>query len=243
MVKNKAGIYQFSSFLKYKNVVHGFSTRSFSSFRRESVEHAMPRLVAVFNISQKDITYMEQVHGNKVSGVSKADITTFIPQSDGLVSKEKSCFLCIRTADCVPIMAFDPGTNMCGVAHAGWKGALSNIATELVERMADLGSKISEIRIGIGPSIRVCCYAIDKHRATHFITVFPAVADTILEERKGVTYLNLQKLVMTQLQSIGVQKEHIEDGGICTHDKSDEFFSYRDKKSQPGLFAGIIGMA
>lgn len=242
MIKNKAGIYQFSSLLYYKELIHGFSTRSFGSFNRESIKQAIPHFALALNISQKDVVSMDQVHGNKVALVTTNDKQSFVTTIDGIVVKERSCYLCVVTADCVSILAYDPIAHVCGVVHAGWKGSLSNIAEKLIKRMKNAGADEATIRIGVGPSIRVCCYSIDNNRAALFASAFPKIADTILEQRDGVIYLNLQQLVIKQLMQTGVLQSHIEDSIICTHDSSDEFFSYRNKSVQPGLFAGIIGL-
>lgn len=242
MIQNDAGVYQFSSFLRFENVIHGFSTRAFGDLKREGIKENIQQFSSALAISQEAIVCMDQIHGNTVAHISKADRGLFIAETDGMVADDPATFLCVRTADCVPMLAYDPVAKIGGVAHAGWKGSLSNIAEKLIEGMKNAGADEATIRIGIGPSIRVCCYSIDNNRASLFASAFPKIADTILEQRDGVMYLNLQQLVMQQLIKVGILQFHIEDSAICTHDKSYEFFSYRDKKVQPGLFAGIIGL-
>jgi YfiH family protein len=241
MIKNKSGIFQFSSFLEFPNIIHGFSSRSFGSFKSGDLSQSVSQFANACGIKADDVICMEQVHGARVVQVVHFN-GTIIPEADGMVGKEKSQFLCVRTADCVPVIAIDPITAIHGVAHAGWRGALGNIAGELVDLIIRLGGRKERIRVGLGPSIHDCCYAIDEKRVALFTAAYPQSTDTILTMREGKYYLNLQQLVAEQLVSQGVKKEHIEDSSICTYDHSDTFFSFRDKKSQPGLFAGIIGV-
>jgi polyphenol oxidase len=243
MVKNKTGIYQFSSFLLFPQLVHGFSTRHLGDMKRWAIQHSLNDIALAFNVAEDRIVFMDQIHGNHVQQVSGERTGAFLDNTDGIFTVEKDVFLCVRTADCVPLMAYDPISNMCGVAHVGWRGALSNVTGELIGKMERKGNvRLENIRIGIGPSIRVCCYGIYKNRARLFEDTFPKFAAIILEERDAATYLNLPELVKQQLQAVGILAERIEDGNICTKDNTDEFFSYRDNNSRHGLFAGIIGM-
>lgn len=242
MVKNKSGVYQFSSLVQYGNLVHGFSNRAFGSFKHEEVQKNVANFASALGIPSKQIVFMDQVHGNTVTVVNNFPPSSFIKDTDGMVTSKADCYLCVRTADCVPLLAFDPTKGVCGVAHAGWKGVLANIPLTLIEAMKDVGADIANVRIGIGPSIRVCCYAIDEHRASQFISAFPRLADTILVEKGGKMYLNLQQLVTNELITAGVIATHIEDSEICTYDASSDFFSYRAKDTHQGLFGGIIGV-
>jgi polyphenol oxidase len=243
MIKNKAGIYQFSSFSLFPELVHGFSTRNSGDMKRWAIQHSLKNVAKSFAIAEDSIVFMDQVHGNRVQQVSSANTGAFLDNTDGIFTTDTHTFLCVRIADCVPLMVYDPLSEICGVAHIGWKGALKNIASRLIEEMDDAGGiGVKNIRAGIGPSIRVCCYSIYKSRARLFEETFSEFAAIILEDRDGAVYLNLPELVKQQLLAKGITPGHIEESNICTKDNSDEFFSYRDTSSRHGLFAGIIGM-
>lgn len=244
MIKNDKGIYQFETLLSFKELTHGFSTRQFGDMSTVWIkaDNTLDAFTNALGVDVSDIVLMEQVHGDTIADVVLSDKRSFINKTDGLVNGDKKTFLCVRTGDCVPILAYDPKHHVVGVAHSGWKGAMRNIAAVLVLQMVEKGADAATLVIGLGPSIRDCCYDIDQERADMFGLVFPDFAQYILKEKNGAVYLSLQELISRQLQKVGVMKDHIEDSMICTKDHSDEFYSYRDKEYPFGLFAGIIGM-
>ena len=57
------------------------------------------------------------------------------PERDGLVTDEPGVTLTIFTADCTPILFYDPVRQAVGAAHAGWRGTAAGIAARTVEAM------------------------------------------------------------------------------------------------------------
>jgi len=242
MIKNSDGIYQFESLLAFPELIHGYSTRAFGDMGSEDIKESFPQFASALHISIDSVILMEQVHGSFVRVVLEKSVGNRSEQTDGMISDQKNVFLCVRSADCVPLLAYDPEKKMCGIAHAGWKGAISDIAAQLISKMKKLGSNVPDIRVGIGPSIRVCCYAIENDRRALFAETFPEYAATILQARNGVVFCSLQALVKLQLESVGIIKDHIEDSGMCTKDMKETFYSFRRNNRSEGVFAGIIGM-
>ena len=241
MVKNKNGVYQFISFIGYPHLVHGFSTKDFGNMAKEADDSSFHSFAATFGIGVDQTVRMDQVHGNKVAYVSEKEKGSYIPDADGMVTDRSGMLLSVRSADCVPVLAYDEFHSVIGVAHAGWKGALSGIAGELISEMGKLGSVPQHIRIGLGPSIRDCCYTIDKDREATFADAFPRYREHILTKKDDQIFLSLQTLIRLQLRDKGIQESMIEDSGICTKDNATTFYSFRDTKDA-GLFAGVIGM-
>ena len=55
----------------------------------------------------------------------------------------------ILTADCAPILFYDPINMIVGACHAGWKGALTGIIENTLIKMESIGSKkiISDVQL------------------------------------------------------------------------------------------------
>lgn len=243
MIKSKRGIYEFALFQQFPQLVHGFSTRELGSFyfsEDQTTNDVVLKMAKTLQIDKDAIVLMNQVHGDTVATITNKK-EQYLPKTDGLITKARDIFLCVRVADCVPLLLYDPIHHIAGAVHVGWRGALKNIAGKTVEKMISLGADVEEIRAGIGPSIRSCCYDIQLDREILFAEQFPALHDKIIEKKNGKTYLNLQSLVRLQLTKASVLDRYIEDSEICTADHTDEFFSYREKDIQ-GRFAGIIGV-
>jgi YfiH family protein len=72
---------------------------------------------------------------------------------DGLVTNVPKVVLPIVTADCSPILLWDPHHNVVGAAHSGWRGAQKGIIEATILRMLDLGADCQSIQALVGPTI------------------------------------------------------------------------------------------
>jgi hypothetical protein len=106
-----------------------------------------------------DFLTVNQVHGNRVvfsSDHVKND------EADGIatLAKDQQLNLCIKTADCVPLLCL--GKDGFAMIHAGWRGIKENIHTD---------PKISEISptlFFIGPSASVGYYEVQSDFKENF---------------------------------------------------------------------------
>ena len=55
---------------------------------------------------------------------------------------------------------------MIGLAHAGWKGTVKEIAKEMIQKWNAEGISSDEIHVAIGPAIGSCCYVVDDRVLT-----------------------------------------------------------------------------
>lgn len=235
-------IYLLKSFSKIERLVHGFSTIAIGDIKKND-KNSLILLSQVLNISDGKLVGMNQVHGKNIGWVTHTNCGSILKETDGVFTKQKGLFLYGTFADCVPVLFYDKRRRIVGIAHVGWKGILLKIAKKAVLQMIKNGSRLSDIFIGIGPSIRVCCYNIDKERALLFKSKFPKIKDLIIQKRKGKFFLDLQTLLKFQLYSMGIKKSNIEDIGICTKESKD-FYSNRRDHIEGGdckVFAAIIG--
>ena len=75
-------------------------------------------------IDKKKLALMYQTHSKKVIIINNKNKNLKKFKSDALVTKIQGIALGVVTADCVPIILFDPQNHIIGCIHAGWKGAL-----------------------------------------------------------------------------------------------------------------------
>jgi len=75
-------------------------------------------------------------------------------EADAAVTATPGCVLAVQVADCAPVALV--GTNVIGVAHAGWRGVLAGVLPATVAAMRALGA--DEIRAVVGPCIHAECY-------------------------------------------------------------------------------------
>ncbi len=234
---------RFHLFLDHPNVVSGISTRSDGPIRdhkRELRANNAARFLGEFDVNIAQAVFAKQVHGGMVHFVADTQ-NQFIENVDGLITNRKGIYLCIVSADCLPLVFYEPAAQMVGIAHAGYKGLLSGIASNMVKSMTSHGGGGANLRVLIGPGIGACCYNVPKERIDMFSQAFPSFSDTY-EERGDECFLDIKSIAKQQLLACDVREEHIEDLELCTRDNMDEFHSYRgDSRETFGEFMTFIG--
>jgi polyphenol oxidase len=112
-------IITFRNLSKYPEIVHGISTKAFGSMKKEdlSIHHANVLKFAKTADINNVVICMDQVHSGKAMLVEN-DRELVIPQTDGIVTKSTLLALGVTTADCLPILFYDPVTKSVAAAHA-----------------------------------------------------------------------------------------------------------------------------
>ena len=244
-------IIQSNSWRQFDGLVHAFSTRhggvgpdgSFSlgtpqGESWEFVEQNRRLYGERLGIEPTKLFMMNQVHGKCVVVAENATgLKGEMFEADGVITKKKNIALTIQTADCVPILLYDPRTRAIGAVHAGWRSASLGIITETISRMkTDLNSDPADCHALIGPSIGPCCYEVGRDVSRHF----PASAKNQTPKKRY--RLDLWKITLQQLVRSGIKEENILKTKLCTAHHTDIFFSYRSEGHQTGRMMALIMM-
>lgn len=174
------------------------------------------------------------------SGRGALDAESRLPDTDALVTSCKGVCLMVLSADCVPVLLYEPERRVVAAVHAGWRGSAAGIVAKTVELMRGrFACRPERIRAGIGPSIGKCCFEVGKEVAGVFEDSF---VGTVLPGRSGQKcHVDLWEANRRQLLQSGLVDSHIEIAGMCTVCHPDRFFSYRRDGRAAGRFgAGIM---
>ncbi|MBA3457474.1 MAG: peptidoglycan editing factor PgeF [Deltaproteobacteria bacterium] len=179
------------------------------------------------------------VHGTNVWRVGEplAEGAEF----DGLVSDRVGPVLGAFAADCIPMVFAEAEARVCGAAHAGWRGAVAGIATNVITRMVELGARPERIRVALGPSIGPCCFEVGREVVDEFRAVLGELPGLIVEG-PNKNHIDLRVASRTFLERAGVRAEQIDDRPPCTKCEGDRFFSYRRDGREGGVHMGFIGL-
>jgi polyphenol oxidase len=210
--------------LKYKNIRHCFFNKSESQTKTIMLD------------DNKNIVTMQQVHGTNIEIVKK-NINN-ISLTDGLISNKK-IDLCVKTADCMPLLIYDPNKKIIAAVHIGWKGLSNGIIANLILRMKSLNSDMQDIIIVIGPHIMSCCYNVSADRVQLFKNLYQN--ENIIIEYESQYYLDLSKAAKFSFLSLGIDKNNIDILDICTYCNK-LYPSYRRDGGHCGRMLSIIGM-
>ena len=80
-----------------------------------------------------------QTHSTVVVHVDRAGLTREdLEGVDALVTDTPGVAIGVRTADCIPVLMYDPVHRAIGAVHSGWRGTVSMISKKTVMEMCRL---------------------------------------------------------------------------------------------------------
>ena len=192
----------------------------------------------------RKLVLTKQTHTDIVLKVGKAQhgAGLFAPElcpCDGLITNEPGTGLVIFTADCTPILLYDPVTGAVGAAHAGWRGTASQIAAKTVRAMTEhYGCRPEDICAAIGPNIGPCCFETDGDVPEAMLKAFGDPAAPHIQKRGQKYYVNLKALNALSLAQAGVCSVDISQD--CTACAPDKYWSHRITGNHRGSQGAII---
>jgi YfiH family protein len=115
------------------------------------------------------VLYGFQVHGRISFTYSAGDTLGSgahdVGNCDALITAEPWVALCVRSADCLPIVLAADG--VIAIVHAGWKGLASDILGAVVRRMAaELGVASPDLEAIVGVGVGPCHYPVGQEVVT-----------------------------------------------------------------------------
>jgi len=108
------------------------------------------------------LVFCHQVHSAKCLGVTEQWSWNGAnnPSADAMVTKAKGIVIGVFVADCAPILFADPVSEVVGVAHAGWKGAMTGVCEATIENMEANGALRERMLMVVGPCINQRSYEV-----------------------------------------------------------------------------------
>jgi len=161
--------------------------------------------------------------------------------ADAVITDRKGIFIGIKTADCLPVLIFDPEHHAAGALHAGWRGTANGILRKTIQKMKEFfSSDAGDLLIAMGPSIKGCCYEVGED-VIEAIKKENPIEDYILRIN-GRKHLDLSLANLFQALASGVKRENIWISQDCTYCNSNEYASYRFHGKKAGRQYAVIGM-
>ena len=248
--------YLFDHFSGQKNILHFVSSAEKNiGFTDESSAEIICKnrrdLAQAVGFDPGSLVSAHQVHSANVAIVTEAeagrgalDKISRLPDTDALVTDRKNICLMVLSADCVPVLLFDPHKKVIAAVHAGWRGTAARIVAKAVMVMKNhFGCLPEQILAGIGPSIGPCCFEVNDEVAQIFRDLCSLQPEIITPGRcAGKFQVNLWEANRLQLIETGVKNANIEIAGMCSFCHPDHFFSYRRDGVKAGRFGAGISL-
>ncbi len=205
------------------------------------------RMFQALGLDRSQAVGCHLTHGADVFVVTASDRGQILGRADAIVTAEAGVYLSMRFADCTPILLHDPVRRAVGLAHAGWRGTVKNVAGAVVRAMVDeLGCSPEAITALIGPAIGPCCYQVGDEVIQAVEGAFSLAGSTgngqapLFSRRNGrFAFFDLWEANRRQLLAAGAGQVGV--AGLCTACHTDHFFSHRAERGQTGRFGVVIG--
>ena len=227
----------------FSTTVHGgvsegaynsFNLSFYSGDKFENVLTNRMRLAEAMNVPIQKLFIPYQTHEDKILKIDE----TFLALSneeqirrlngiDAIITDQKDVCIGVTTADCVPVIIFDPVKKVLAAVHAGWKGTALRIGAKTAKQMiSDFGCNPENLLVGIAPSISPEIFEVgDEVGKTFEKAGFNLSTISFRNSKSGKLHIDLWKANKLPLMDVDILEENIEITGICTFSNPDKFFT------------------
>ena len=193
-----------------------------------------------------------QVHGTVIKEVTEPMTTREqLDGVDALITNVPGVAISVRTADCIPVLLFDPVHKAIAAVHDGWRGTVQRLSQLVIAEMQRrYGTNPADFKAVIGPGIGPESFQVGQEVADAFAEAgFPMEqilkdcgpkAPTADNPMAGGLHIDLWRANEWLLEEAGVLLANIQVAGICTYKKNDRFFSARREGTKCGRIINCI---
>lgn len=225
----------------------GCSTGNYAAFNingycGDDVVHIAANKVALCSLLGIDCDHLvmpHQVHDCVVRRIDGPQQETLEGVDAVMTNVPKLC-IGVSTADCIPVLLYDPVHRAVSAVHAGWRGTVLRIVEKAVEAMHEsYGTEVVDLQAVVGPGISLDSFEVGDEVYEQFqVAGFEMEA---ISRRDEKWHINLPECNRLQLVESGVLPSHIQTTNICTFQACDRYFSARRLGIQSGrVFTGIL---
>jgi YfiH family protein len=185
--------------------------------------------------------FLQQVHGERILEAGEAEAgrglqawDDGLPACDAAFTRVRGLGLAVGQADCLAVVLADTEAGLLGVAHAGWRGALVDLAGGLARRLIAEGAQAGRLRALLSPCLgpRSLELGEEQHRA--FGERYPSFGQFSSALSGGHFHLDLWTCVRVQLAAAGLDPRRVHGLELDTAAQPELFFSHRRDQGQTG---------
>ena len=251
------------AFTEAGGVIHAFSTRfggvsdgiwtsmNLGTTRGDDpdrVRENYRRFFEAAGANLKGVVMSNQVHGTEIRVATAQDVKKdlYDPEGyevDGLMTDVPGLALVIFSADCLPVLLYDPVKKAVCAVHGGWRGTVAGIAPKGVRQLGEVyGSRPEDILAVIGPGISGCHFETHSDVPEAVMRVLPPEKSRMCI--RGYTqnkfHVDLKAVNRFLLMEAGVPAANITVDPDCTVCRPDKYFSHRQTGGARGSLAAVI---
>ena len=229
-----------SNLQKFKNIKHCFFSRKNgvsqglykslncglgSHDNKISVKKNLDLVAEKFSFKRESLITLNQKHTNKVIHFKNEKSVENKLTGDSVVSEVKNIAIGVLTADCVPILFYNPKKKIIGCVHSGWKGALDGIIKNTIEKFKELDANNEDLIVAVGPCIGKDSYEVKNDFLKKFIDKDKYNENFFKKINNDHYNFDLRGFVNKELSNLNIK--NIENVEIDTFSQPEFFYSYR----------------
>jgi YfiH family protein len=163
-------------------------------------------------------------------------------KADAIITDQPDIPLVMRYADCVPLLFYDRARRVIGLGHAGWRGTVQGIASNIVRMLKETyGCRSADIEVVVGPAISRRNYRVGEGVADRAKAYFGDSAGLIWRDpADGAPYFDLWRANRLDLERSGVTNVKVLP--ICTYENTKDFYSHRAENGVTGRFGVVMSL-
>ena len=232
-----------------KGSYEAFNINRYCGDKEEDILRNRLALCQTLGIKDDCLVMPHQVHLTKAATIDEAFFALTLAERqealegvDALMTNLEGVCIGVSTADCIPVLLYDPERKAVCAIHAGWRGTVKRIVQKAVEVMtATYCTQPQQLVAQIGPGIHLDSFEVGDE-------VYEAFANEgfkmELISRRYFTskwHIDLPECNRLQLLAAGVPSSSIKVSPVCTFQQSADYFSARRLSINSGrIFTGIM---
>ena len=189
------------------------------------------------------VLQMHQVHDVHVAVIDNPDITSEqLDGYDAMITNLRGLAIGVRTADCIPILLYDPVNKAAAAVHSGWRGTVAKILYNVINKMSSTyGTIPSDVLAVIGPGICADCFQVGEEVALNFKeagfeinSLWSFRGPKTGKGMEGGHHIDLKEACRQTLVESGLKNENIQITDLCTYEDNHLLYSARKEGIECG---------
>ncbi|MBR1498769.1 MAG: peptidoglycan editing factor PgeF [Bacteroidaceae bacterium] len=205
--------------------------------------------VEALGLRLEDLALPRQVHSANVCWMKEAGRPE---ATDAVITDRTALCVCVKTADCIPVLLYDTRQRIVAAVHAGWRGTVSRIVQKTIVEMKPVNP--ADLHAIIGPGISLEWFEVGNEvyeafkaagfpmeRIAKTLSSSPLKGEDTLpsrEGRVGAWHIDLWEANKWLLEQMGIEDIFVE--GTCTRSSMDFYSARRETINTGRNYNGIL---
>lgn len=224
-----------------------FNINAFCGDTEQNISQNRDALCVELGIEDDRLVMPHQTHGIESRDIAEEFFTLpeevrkmLLENVDCVMTDVKNTCIGVSTADCIPVLLYDPLHHTACAVHAGWRGTLNRIThKEVLEMNRVYGTSPSDVKAVVGPGISLENFEVGQEVYDEFEKV--GFEMNKIARMYDKWHIDLSLCNKLQLEQAGVKAENIQMSDICTFSQVNDYFSARRLGTDSGrIYTGII---